>query len=465
MYLLVGFLPPLYEAFKAQGADVPAWIQVARSREALVRPQGVETHWWDDMVTSDVPATFDPALDPALATRVRDLAYPYFIRMQDRVYYQKMLPRGTWMDAVNKLEMMIHFFHGLLTRNGIRTVVSSNIPHEGPHIALHFLAREMGLTNVLATQSLFPDAYWIMQDFADYGAFETSVRRPHPGFPIETNPQKPFYMNDIPLLDPMKYRLFMAATAFKIGLKAPLTALGYRRRTFRKSIFKFRERRGWYALHGLQDYAKPVPGERYVYFPLHLQPEMTTDTLGHAYCDQLLAIEELVRRLPDDVWVYLKENPKQTGRMREPSFLKRLAQIPRTRYLPIKTDSLDLIRGSEAVATVTGTAGWEALQMGKPVICFGSAWYRSLPGAFDWTPDFDYGRVEGHTFDADGLQAAFNTLCGYLRPGIVDPDYQVLKADFDEVANARTTVQGLLDFVRDIEAAKDESRERVVSAP
>lgn len=451
MHLLVGFQAPIYEAFRAHGAEVPSWIQVARSRDTMLRPENCETHWWDDMVTSNVETSFRADLDPDLARRVRDRAYPYFIRMQDRVYYQKMLPRGTWMDAVNKLETMIHFFYGLLSRGNIRYVISSNIPHEGPHIVLYFLAQEMGLVNVLATQSLLPNAFWLLRNISDYGQFDTGVSQPHPSFAIECNPQKPFYMDRIPLLDPMRYRIFIMVTALKIGLKAPLAAFGYRRRTFRKSIFKFKEHIGWYKLHRQQDYDHPRTGERYVYFPLHLQPEMTTDTLGHAYCDQLLAVEELVRQLPDDVWIYLKENPKQTGRMREASFLARLTLIPRIRYLPIQTDSFDLIRGSEAVATITGTAGWEALQMGKPVICFGSAWYRSLPGAFDWTPDFDYGAIERHTFDAEELQDAFNHLCGYLRQGIVDPDYEILKTNFDANANAAVVTDGLLGFIQSLE--------------
>jgi capsule polysaccharide export protein KpsC/LpsZ len=41
-----------------------------------------------------------------------------------------------------------------------------------------------------------------------------------------------------------------------------------------------------------------------------------------------------------------------------------------------------LIDNAVAVATVTGTAGWEAINRGTPAITFGSAWYRDAPGVY-----------------------------------------------------------------------------------
>ena len=41
------------------------------------------------------------------------------------------------------------------------------------------------------------------------------------------------------------------------------------------------------------------------------------------------------------------------------------------------------------VATISGTAGYEAFVAGKPAIMFGHNWYRSLPGVNLWSKDLN----------------------------------------------------------------------------
>jgi hypothetical protein len=124
----------------------------------------------------------------------------------------------------------------------------------------------------------------------------------------------------------------------------------------------------------------------YVMVNLHYQPEMSSNPSGDIFVDQLLFIEVLAKHLPADHLIYVKEHPSQfhahlaghTSRM--PEFYLDLAAYPQVRLMPLHMDPLTLIRSSRAVATVSGTSGWEAMVLGKPVISFGLSWYEKYAG-------------------------------------------------------------------------------------
>ncbi|KZL05203.1 hypothetical protein [Pseudovibrio sp. Ad26] len=447
MYLLAGFNATMFEGFRNEGFEIGAWIQIVEKHQKLVTPEDVETISWRDFTLCKVPHTFAADMDPAFAKRVRERAYPYFIRMQDRMYWYNFERTDTWLDTVNLLESMIHYFHALIKRNDISTVISTNVPHEGPHIILHFVAQELGIESILTTQSLVPNAFWIIKDIEDFGHFQTGFPKTGVSLPVKKEPQRPFYMANVQRSTSSEYLKFLMKYLPKIGLNFLPYLLGFRKRSFKKSLFKLDQKRRVRQILNSINYDAPKEGERFIYFPLHLQPEMTTDALGHEYCDQLLALEELLRKVPEDVYIYVKENPKQSGQMREASFFKRLQALPRVRYLPREVNSFDLIKESLAVATITGTAGWEALQMGKPVITFGSAWYRSLHGSFEWSDTFKFEDVLSFEFDYTKLEAGTVWLSQYLREGIVDPVYSVLKEDYDASDNARIVAREVLEFI------------------
>ena len=192
-----------------------------------------------------------------------------------------------------------------------------------------------------------------------------------------------------------------------------------------------------------------LAGEPYVYFPLHLQPELTTAAQGDVFADQLLAVEALSAWLPKECAIYLKENPKQTEKQRGPHFYQRLRALPNVRLLSRQENSAELIQNSLGVATITGTAGWEALFQGKPVLVFGAAWYREFPGVFEWSSrptfeEFAHNKPPPESSIVAWLDSALRT----AGKGVVDLAYAELVEGFESEVNAQLVAESLWRYVK-----------------
>ena len=122
--------------------------------------------------------------------------------------------------------------------------------------------------------------------------------------------------------------------------------------------------------------------KKYVFVALHYQPECTTSPLGGVYVNQELMVHMLHHTLPDDVLIYVKEHPLPSYTMRSFSFYKSLTTSPRVVLIRTDANSQELMEHSLAVATVTGTVGWEAIAKQKPILMFGHEYYQFAPGVF-----------------------------------------------------------------------------------
>ena len=128
---------------------------------------------------------------------------------------------------------------------------------------------------------------------------------------------------------------------------------------------------------------KPDHDAPYVCHFLHYQPEATTCPGGDLFVDQRLCIELLLKNLPSSYYVYVKEHkhqflynrPGQACRMKD--FYDDLIKNPRVKLMSTDEDTFELIKSSNAVSTITGTVGWEAIVRQKPVITFGLTWYEN----------------------------------------------------------------------------------------
>ncbi|MGH9729329.1 MAG: hypothetical protein ACRD4V_12165 [Candidatus Acidiferrales bacterium] len=111
-----------------------------------------------------------------------------------------------------------------------------------------------------------------------------------------------------------------------------------------------------------------------VYFPLHVQPEFTTDVRAPFFTNQVALIENISKSVPAGYRVVVKEHPGMKGE-RKLGYYRDIEKIQNVQLLSPAVDSHEVIRRSEAVLTITGSSAWEGILYEKPVIAFGPLCY------------------------------------------------------------------------------------------
>jgi hypothetical protein len=113
-----------------------------------------------------------------------------------------------------------------------------------------------------------------------------------------------------------------------------------------------------------------LEGKRFVYFPLHIEPETALQGLSPEYFYQHALIAAVSRDLPAGVYLVVKEAVGAIGR-RPDTFYKQIADLKNVILLDASEFGFDCARKADAVLTICGTVGLEAAALGTPVISFG----------------------------------------------------------------------------------------------
>lgn len=136
-------------------------------------------------------------------------------------------------------------------------------------------------------------------------------------------------------------------------------------------------------------YSEPDYSKKFVYFPLHYQPEASTIVCAQKYEKQLFFIDSWAKSLPADTVLFVKEHYALLGN-RSRDFYKELRKYPNVMLIDPWIDSFDLIKKSVAVTTLTGTAGWEAMLLRKPVFLAGKILFDNAPGIIKVDEIYDH---------------------------------------------------------------------------
>lgn len=144
---------------------------------------------------------------------------------------------------------------------------------------------------------------------------------------------------------------------------------------------------------------------KYIYFPMHMEPEYVLNTRGTSWFDQLNLIRLISYNLPMGYRLLVKEHRSNFGR-RPAAYLKQLKSFPGVEIVNPFDDQFKYINFSSLVITINGTSGFEALMLKKPVITLSKTHYDCVSLAKKIKNLDDFGKtilesVYQHSVDSD----------------------------------------------------------------
>lgn len=309
---------------------------------------------------------------------------------------------------INLFYRLIRYYYCKIMHHKIDVVLFDEVPHHSHTLLLYNVARELGVKTVMHSPSIFSNKSfcvnsikqmdYLLENGCDFS--KKIIDLPHDKSKsvdlfYYQGELKNFWINNDHFLNRISYlrknRNKKAISALKYSLLYYLGFKGLSRKKMEVALDKFCffarkfcNLSKAYKLYREMEVDIKSLDEKYIYFPLHFEPEASTVPLGGMkYFDQLKAIEDLQHKVKGtNVKIYVKEHPANHGGNRSYDFYKRLKNIPNTYFINQRFDSFSLINNSICVASITGNSIYESLCSRKPVISFGHYWCNSVSGVF-----------------------------------------------------------------------------------
>lgn len=239
------------------------------------------------------------------------------------------------------------------------------------------VVRHMGVTQRWLGLSRYKNYhFWAMNELYESPAFERAYRGIRTAQAVEIEAP---YKGHMDLRETFVIQTGFARTLLRAGYMLAqrtswkLRGLQKGRNYYMRDeiAYVFRRRRQMLATTGRHGASLNVlAGRRFIYFPLHVEPEAALQGISPEYFYQLSCIAALARDLPAGVLLAVKDTYASMG-VRPDNFYDQIRAFKNVVLLDTMTFGLEVIRKAELVATITGTAGMEAAVMGKPVLSFG----------------------------------------------------------------------------------------------
>ena len=317
----------------------------------------------------------------------------------------------------------VRYWYGVLKKYQPEAIIFSSIPHLVYNYVLYSLAKELGIKTIIHRSLQIASRILFFDDFQKYSNLAEAYNQTRDGHyqvddlgedirayyqtqSVSSQDLTPWYRQSQYMKKRSRQMELLPSlpgvisSFVKFNFVGKLKIFFNKRRflsvdqnnyysfwSFKKWQWRWRQKRLGFKKEYLSLVQEVDLDKKFIYVPLGTQPEMSTNPLGGIYDDQILMIETLSRAIPDDWQIYVKETPTQwTWRFshlgRWPGYYHKLNNIPKVILVPVEISTYKLIRQSQAVATITGTAGLEAVLRGQPALIFGYPWFQHGEGIF-----------------------------------------------------------------------------------
>lgn len=112
---------------------------------------------------------------------------------------------------------------------------------------------------------------------------------------------------------------------------------------------------------------KKIENQKFVYFPLQIQPEASSGTLSPFNMNMKMVVENISKSLPLGYLLLIKEHPLAVG-YKNIDFYNSLLILPNVQIVSMKISGKELIQKSSLIITYGGTTLFEAISYGKKVL-------------------------------------------------------------------------------------------------
>jgi hypothetical protein len=133
---------------------------------------------------------------------------------------------------------------------------------------------------------------------------------------------------------------------------------------------RFREVRNYRTVLNCGVTPKDIKDFKFVYFPLHLEPELSLMSVSPEFGNSLEAISWISKSLPANYLLVIREHTLSYGN-RSKAFYNFLRQISNVKIAHPLIHAWKWIDKADFVATITGSVGYEGVLLRKPVLSYG----------------------------------------------------------------------------------------------